>query len=434
MKTTTLYDLNRYFDNCVVLGKRDPIIDNHESRMLTVLLWGINGNSVCLRGESGSAKTKILNASTALMFGSNGLSGQNHEVLLMNSSSAKGQLTDDSAMRIAHAQRCVIPELQNIMTSQNLEAMIKLWMEDRPYIYARNELGRRQKRIILDPLPILTNLADGNEDMPDLPNEMQRRTISLPTISTKDLNERVHIMKARARMLPDKDLIGLSKLEMTTLHRQCHNAMFDKRRVVNPGAPIIRKAIPTRYTMSNTFIDYFLDVIEAIAKFHANERLSDGSKYIFASPEDNYQALKIAGSTFRDMSIGIASLGREIIDFVPKVEAWGDLATDVESDAATLDDIIDYLTELGMIRNKTTVKSILERLVNTNFIRKIDRKDKYYRTQDMEFEYTVDLKELADGCKENMSLYYPEFSADYNEFPDEYTCYMTGKVKKFETK
>ena len=71
--------------------------------------------------------------------------------------------------------------------------------------------------------------------------------------------------------------------------------------------------------------------------------------------------------------------------------------------------------------------------MNTNFIRKIDRKDKYYRTQDMDFEYTIDLKEMADGCKENMSLYYPEFSADYNESPDEYTCYMTGKVKKFES-
>ena len=435
MRNATLSDLNRYFDDCIVLGKRDPIINNNESRMLTVLLWGINGNSVCIRGESGSAKTKILNASTALLFGDGGLMGHNHEVLLLNSSSAKGQLTDDSAQRISRATHCLIPELQNIMTSQNLEAMIKLWMEDRPYIYTRNELGRKQVRLILDPLPILTNLADGNEQMPDLPTEMHRRTISLPTISTMELNERVHKMKARARMLPDGELNVLTRRELGALRKQCQLAMKNKSRVINPGAEYIRRVIPTRYTMSNTFIDYFLDVVEAITKFYAPERLTSG-KYIFATPEDNYVGFQIAGNTFRDMAIGIASLGRDIIEFIPKVEAWGDLATDVESDAATMDDIIDHLNNLGMIRHKKTVNSILERLVNTNFVRKIDRKDKYYRTQEMDFDVTVDPGDLADACKESISLNFPgEVEQEYNKLDlNHYTCYETGEVKKLETK
>ena len=105
MKKVSLYDLNRFFDDCVVLGKRDPIIDNHETRMLTVLLWGINGNSVCVRGESGSAKTKILNAATTLMFGSSGLSGQNHEVLLMNSSHESARSSDKSKSFCMHVKK-----------------------------------------------------------------------------------------------------------------------------------------------------------------------------------------------------------------------------------------------------------------------------------------------------------------------------------------
>ena len=38
-----------------------------------------------------------------------------------------------------------------------------------------------------------------------------------------------------------------------------------------------------------------------------NKVVSSG-KYIFATPEDNYLGFKIAGNTFRDMAIGIASL------------------------------------------------------------------------------------------------------------------------------
>ena len=434
MRNANLSDLNRYFDDCIVLGKRDPVIHNVETRMLTVLLWGINGNSICIRGESGSAKTKILNAATALLFGDAGLGGHNHELLLLNSSSAKGQLTDDSAQRIANAKRCIIPELQNIMTSQNLEAMIKLWMEQRPYVYTKNELGRKQVRIILDPLPILTNLADGNEQMPDLPTEMHRRTISLPTVATAELNEQVHMMKARARMLPDGELTSLTRRELGALRKQCQIAMQNKSRIINPGAEYIRRVIPTRYTMSNTFIDYFLDVVEAITKFYTPERITHG-KYIFATPEDNYLGFKIAGNTFRDMAIGIASLGREIIDFVPKVEAWGDLATDVEADAASLDDIIDHLNELGMIRHKKTVKSIIERLVNTNFIRQIERKEKYYRTQEMDFQVQVDPDDLVDACKENIAINFPDVSEEYNALDlKEYTCYETGEVKKLETR
>ena len=143
-----------------MLGKRDPIIDNYETRLLTVLLWGLMGKSVCLRGESGSAKTKILNAVTSLIYGDAGLDGSSSDVLWLNSSSAKGQLTPENAAWMANTYRCVIPELQNILTSQNLEAMLKLWMEDRPYIYSRNELGRQTIKITLPPKPVLTNLAD----------------------------------------------------------------------------------------------------------------------------------------------------------------------------------------------------------------------------------------------------------------------------------
>lgn len=408
----TLADLDRYFEGCNVLGKRDPIIENHETRVLTVLLWGLMGKSVCLRGESGSAKTKILNAVASLIYGDTGLNGTNPDLLWLNSSSAKGQLTPENASWMAKSYRCAIPELQNILTSQNLEAMLKLWMEERPYIYSRNELGRKTIKITLPPKPVLTNLADGNEQMSDLPVEMRRRIISLPTYSSKDLNDRVHHQKAMNRILPDEQLTHLTRMELSNLRNRILEAAGIEKRVINPGADIIRSVIPTNYTASNTFIEYFFDVIEAITRFYHQDRISN-DKYLIANPEDNYLAFLLAGEIFRDMSIGITPIGKYIIDFVPRAEVWGDLVSEKESDAVHVDEILDYLSDIGIIRTKKLINETLQKLVDTNFIRKIAKADKYYKTHDFDFSRSVDWKKLIQTCVENVETNYPDIASTY---------------------
>jgi len=424
-----LHELHKYYESCWVLGKRDAIIENAETRILSALLWGISGVSVCIRGESGSAKTKILNATSALFFGDEGLNGRSNEMLLLNSSSAKGQLTPDNAAYISQTKRCVIPELQNILTSPHLEAMIKLWMEGRPYIYTRSEFGKKLIKLILEPKPIMTNLADGNEFLPELPVEMQRRVVSLPTFSSRALNDRVHHMKAKTRYLPENELNRLTRLEVNKLRENCRKAMMVTSRVINPGADIIRKTIPTRYTMSNTFIDYFFDVVEAITKFHHQSRITHG-KYLFSTPEDNFVAFLLAGNIFRDMSIGIQPLGKQIIEFVRKAEVWGDLVSDKDTDAVHIDEIIDFLGDEGYARPKKLVQIILERLVNTNFLRKVGGKHRYYRTKDITFEQTVDWKKLITTCMENMTKHYPEVAAKYSGASlHKYTDPLTGERK-----
>ena len=428
-RKTTLSDLDRYFEGCHVLGKRDPILENHETRLLTTLLWGIMGKSVCIRGESGSAKTKILNAVTALIYGDTGLNGTNPDVLWLNSSSAKGPLTPDNAERMSKSFRCVIPELQNILTSQNLEAMLKLWMEERPYIYSRNELGRKTVRIILDPRPVLTNLADGNEQIQDLPVEMRRRVISLPTHSSKELNTRVHHQKALNRMLPDEKLVHLSRMEISNLRNRILKSASLAQRVINPGADVIRTTIPANYTASNTFIEYYFDVIEAVTRFNYTDRVMT-DKYLFSTPEDNYIAFLLAGDIFRDMSIGITPIGKYIIDFVPKAEVWGDLVSEKESDAVHIDEIVDYLSEIGISRTKKLLKETMSKLVDTNFVRQLPKGEKYYRTQDFDFSQSVDWKDLIVTCIQHMETDFPEHAEEYQK-NDLHLCThpLTGKVE-----
>ena len=179
---------------------------------------------------------------------------------------------------------------------------------------------------------------------------MKRRVISLPTFSNRELNEEVHHLKAINRMLPDEKLIKLTRTEVSGLRNACRKAMQIKQRVINPGADIIRKAIPTNYTMSNTFIEYFFDVVEAVTKFNHTERIMN-NKYLYATPEDNFVSFLIAGNIFRDMAIGIQPIGKEIIEFIPKAEVWGDLVSDKDTDSVHIDEILDYLSERGYSRS-----------------------------------------------------------------------------------
>ena len=202
-----------------------------------------------------------------------------------------------------------------------------------------------------------------------------------------------------------------------------------EKRVINPGADVIRTTIPATYTMSNTFIDYYFDVIEAATKFHHRERVQD-LDYIYSTPADNFIAFQLAGSIFRDMSIGINPIGKDIIEFVPKAEVWGDLVTESDSDAVHIDEITDYLSNKGINRTKKMIQFTMARLVDANFVRKIPKADKYYRTQDFDFSRSVDWKGLVDACITNMEINSEHIAEEYKK--DDlhmYTDPFTGEHK-----
>jgi len=120
----------------------------------------------------------------------------------------------------------------------------------------------------------------------------------------------------------------------------------------------------------------------------------------------------------------------QIIEFVPKAEVWGDLVSDKETDSVHIDEIIDFLSEEGFARAKKLVKIVLGRLVDTNFLRKIPRRERYYRTKDISFEQRVDWKELVTGCVQNVKEHYPHLQSEYSKMSlHRYTDPFTGKRK-----
>ena len=397
-----------------MLGKLDPILGNDETRILTVLLWGVGGTPILIRGESGSGKTKIGNAVIHLLFGDVGLRAGNADVFLINESSDKAYLDHESEEFVKRAKRCYIPELQNV---RNLEAMVKLWCEGRPKIYGRSKAGRETDKVVLEPLPILSNLADGNEEMRDLSNEMERRIVSLPTKSGEHLNKKVHQMKARMRKKTKRQLITLTDDESDRLMFHLLGCMDNTKGVINPCAETIEEVVPHKYTRSNTFIGYFLDVVDAIAIFYQKERViaDDGyDAYILASPTDNYLAYLLAGDIFRDLAIGIPPLGKEVLNFLPIHEyAFGDLQSEeVREERVHIDQIVDRLDDLGFPRPKKIVDDLMHKLVSAGYAR-VDKEGFYYRTKDFDSTFKLDVAALYEEADEYMKNEWKELYEDY---------------------
>ena len=130
------------------------------------------------------------------------------------------------------------------------------------------------------------------------------------------------------------------------------------------------------------------------------------------------------------MSIGITPIGKYIIDFVPKAEVWGDLVSEKESDAVHIDEIVDYLSEIGISRTKKLLKETMSKLVDTNFVRQLPKGEKYYRTQDFDFSQSVDWKDLIVTCIQHMETDFPEHAEEYQK-NDLHLCThpLTGKVE-----
>lgn len=437
----TLYDLDQYFEGCWVLGKRDPVLGNRQTRMAAVLIFSIGDVSVVLRGESGSGKTKLLNAAGSLVWGDEGLKYNNPDLFIFTEGSSKSQLTEEVEARVAAATHCIIPELQNVTVH---EPTLKLWMEDRPMRYDRavKEQGCTDfvtRTYVLEPLSVFTCLADGNEVMPDLTNEMQRRVLSLCMKSSEALNIDIHTAKAEARFLPEADLIGIDPRRLESLQQRILRASRDTRRVINPGATEARKVIPPKYTISNTFIGYFFDMVETVTKFYADQRIND-SELVFSDPGDNYVAHLIVGDQIRDLSVGMPpGLGHEILKFLPVsefMEAWEDLKSDDRSNRPKrkhIDEILDYLSGQGMPRQKKVIKEAMDKLVGSGYA-KVDDKGLYYKTGETEFKQEVNWKTLITECRLVMEEHWPNFQKDYVERPTTYINPFTGKAEDIPEK
>lgn len=435
----TLYDLNKWFDGAIVFGKMHPIIGNHSIRMLPTLLWGIQGKSVILRGEAGSGKTEIAHATITLMFGDLGLKGDNTALYLFDSASKEALKQESEVKILREASRCYIPEIQNAVDHID---MFKKWMEGLPHKKKVTVKRNTVKTVEVPPLPILCALAIGNETIKDVGPEVFRRASHLYTMSGEQQNERVHEMISENRFLPDEELPIMPPDRVELLRNKIYRAMREERRVINPYAQDVQMYLPKKFTSSNSFIHYFLDLIEAITKFNSENRYGT-DKYLFSTLEDNYMAVYITGNIFPNMCLGLPDIGREVAELFPLVheDSWGGddgLVADTKrrlrdnDDYWTVGRVMKEMKANGFARDRTVTEDILLRLVEANIlnVETEGRKNYYYRTAELDPVKTLNWEEIANNGFTRMCMFYPN-DVD-NWFYTErylYTDYHTGEVR-----
>ena len=410
MDTThvTIHDMSRWFDAPLVLGETRPIIGNYGVRLIPTLAWGIKKRFMLMEGDPGSGKSEINNATIALLFGDDGLQGDNPELYTLVTASDKSQVYQQP--KIEFATHAFVPELQN---AENHFPMLKLWAEGKQFKRDVLMPNKEVAEFRAPPLPVLGSLAIGNEIIKKLPLEVMRRFMHAWTSTGEAINAEIQDMLARIRSFPDEELPGMTIDELYALRAKLHTAMEDERRVINPYLPAVQKYIPKRFTASNSYVSYFFDMIEAVTLFHAENRHST-DKYVFSTLADNFLTILITGDTFINLSLGIPDIGRELLNAMPFVETFGSLSAQggkrasKDGNKLSVPEIMNIENKLGVYRDASTTEEIMEKLMDAGYLM-VDyegRKPFYYRVSEVGTADVLNWSSVADFGKDWMEKHF----------------------------
>jgi energy-coupling factor transporter ATP-binding protein EcfA2 len=410
-----IFDIHRYFENYIERGKYKPIVGNYEARTTIALLFPLRGVSVVVKGPAGSGKSTIIKCASQLIWGEGVFENKVKEVLYIAGSSDKGLLTDSLASRIAHVcSHCVVPELQNAVANERVEAIIKLWTEGEAYHYVRGaNAGTINREITLKPLPILTSIATENKYTQMLGEEMERRFMPFYTIAKGELNKQIHQTKADSWAKCDEDLINMTDSDKTDLRLHLQQSANLKDKVKNPSALYMKDSIPSGYVVSNSMIEYWFELVAAVSKFYHTERMfyvspKGRQSYLLCTPADNWTAWKLGGAAIVFASMNVPDLGREIIEMLPMRDM------NCLDAGETLNEVVDELQGLGIERTKKQVQQIMKALESVNYAKRDDyQHEKFYRTKSYDFSISVNWPECIEATKKAIKELYPEIAKNY---------------------
>jgi len=411
-------DMNEYFENAVVFNKLQPVVGNYETRCTTFLSFVLGKRSVAIRGESGTGKTQIMNAIVSLMWGDKAYSDGNIDLFTVCEAAGKGLLTFAIEDRVAMSSHCFIPELQNVKAQT---PMIKLWTEGKPYRYQRQDRRGNTEEVNLEPRPIMTSLAEGNEVMKGLGSEMQRRFVNLWTTNSKKQNEEIQRRKAMARLFPKEKLMTMSEDRIELFAAHCRNVMkLELTMVVNPGIMEIKNGIPSKYVVSNSYTDYFFDIIDSVTRFYYYRNIIDDCKTLLSTPHDNKIAWLLAGPQMIDTCLSLPyGIGRSILEKLPTRATFGGddgIQADTDNLGYEVQQIADILDQQGMAIERGALEEIMKKLVFSNFVKQDVKSKRFYVTSTELFDSPdIDWRRLVNKSAEFVEDNYPQHADEYLE-------------------
>lgn len=267
-----LYDVARYFKNRGVVGE--------ESLAVAITLALINNASFGVEGYSGSGKTFITDKLMDLVEDRAYRIGQSSKLAVFG-----------DADKINGCRVIYIPELQKAMKQRNspIIEVIKDLTEGKDatrVVTKRGGKGTEEYRI-KSGVSIVYTLALENYFKKD--EESSRRLIRFRTDPSPEHLEEIHGDKARKRHALDASEKSRVSLERK-LKRHVYECMdMDGVKVIDPFAEYISSLIP-RTQKSVGYVDHYYSLLDACAKFHANNRTQvdvDGQTYLLIEVQDH---------------------------------------------------------------------------------------------------------------------------------------------------
>jgi len=420
----SLYDLRRYFHNVEKRpegGKLEfaPVIGEDSNCLVASLAYIIERVPVLIQGYAGSGKTQIMEAVTQLV-------PLDRRVTIKVGSETS---VFYKMKEINSKDFVIITEYQKV-TGKFLE-VLKDWGERRRAQYDVTDVtmdkgGDQVRTKILPYKPFITSKAYENKQA-EITEELGRRVIQLFTNSSISMNERIleYKLKCKAKKNASMRTMSDEDIELLKLHiAECIN--LPEIEVINPAAPALLEYIPKTFRISCSLINYYLQIVDAVAKFHFKKRTILEEKYLIATPEDNYFAWMIYGEQFIESCLEMNVVGRQILTVFPKVRASERVDGSYEpkmSETVSETEIIEGMRAAGVILKRGEVRVKLNELLITGYVDEFEgmggakKHKRYYKTQMaahlLEKEDAIDWCALRDVAIENIRAEFPEYAEAY---------------------
>ena len=315
-KKYELHDLLRYFHNARRPdGSLAPILGEDQLALASALSYMLEDNNFCIKAYSGTGKTVIMEAITALL--------PEDWYYVMEHLSETAVWYDH--LEINRARFIFIPEAQKL--PEGVMEIIKTWADDRTANRKVTDIVTKsaRKQNLWSKYVFMCVAVENDKGSAYFDAELERRCMIMHTNPTVEQTERVIKHKLINSALPTSKVSTFTDEEFEGLAKHIESCITEKDEeeyvVKNPCAPFIMDAIPSAFPVSRSKVQYLLKLINAVGRFYPDELVKttiDGVEYGLVTPKHNWLGMRIYLKSFVEECLHMPSHGTDILELFPE--------------------------------------------------------------------------------------------------------------------
>tara|TARA_Y100000004_G_scaffold187853_1_gene241166 strand:+ start:482 stop:1957 length:1476 start_codon:yes stop_codon:yes gene_type:complete len=413
MKKYEIHDLLRYFHNAKNRqGKLNPILGEDALALTSALSYLLEDNNFCIKAYSGTGKTVIMDAITAL------LPSEWYFVMEHLSDTAVWYEQD----KINNARFVMIPEAQKL--PEPVMEVIKTWADGRTARRKRTDvtIGTTVTQFLKAKYTFMCVAVENEKGSAYFDAELERRCMIMHTNPTVKQTARVVKHKLLDDAVPSSHILTMSDEEVSELREhivRCITERDDDNATIikNPCAPFLFDAIPTAFPVARSKVQYLLKLIKAIARFYPDEIVRverDGKTYGLVTPKHNWLGLQIYLSSFVEECLHMPSHGTDILKLFPETRLDKFGFADSDTVKMSENELKKAAKAAGLPFTK--MRPIISGLLMTGFLESEEdgKRIVYYKSPLLtEPTSKINWSELIEKTEDFVRENWPEVSSEY---------------------